>query len=106
VDGYTVSIRPPVSFIHCQEVFCTMGVDVSARKACRQVIWARPFVANSFGEHFTDPALIEKATDTLPHEICDEGQPRSVLCSRAFCRVLPTLKQAVLNLAHRQTASA
>ena len=50
-----------------------MGVDVSGVNLRR---YLGPPLRKSFGEHFTDLALIEKATDLLPHELRGEGQPR------------------------------
>ena len=59
VDGTLIDSAPGI--IHTlQEVFCTMGVDVSGINLRR---YLGPPLRKSFGEHFTDPALIEKATD-------------------------------------------
>ena len=59
VDGTLIDSAPGI--IHTlQEVFCTMGVDVSGVNLRR---YLGPPLRKSFGEHFTDPALIEKATD-------------------------------------------
>ena len=57
VDGTLIDSAPGI--IHTlQEVFCTMGVDVSGINLRR---YLGPPLRKSFGEHFTDPALIEKA---------------------------------------------
>ena len=51
VDGTLIDSAPGI--IHTlQEVFCTMGVDVSGINLRR---YLGPPLRKSFGEHFTDP---------------------------------------------------
>ena len=59
VDGTLIDSAPGI--LHTlEEVFHTMGVDISHTNLRR---YLGPPLRKSFGEHFTDPVQIEKATE-------------------------------------------
>ena len=59
VDGTLIDSAPGI-INTLQEVFDSMGVDVTNTNLRR---YLGPPLRRSFGEHFTDPALIEEATE-------------------------------------------
>ncbi len=59
VDGTLIDSAPGI-INTLKEVFAKMGVDTTNVNLRR---YLGPPLRKSFGEHFTDPALIEKATD-------------------------------------------
>ena len=59
VDGTLIDSAPGI-INTLKEVFARMGVDTTNVNLRR---YLGPPLRKSFGEHFTDPALIEKATD-------------------------------------------
>lgn len=59
VDGTLIDSAPGI-INTLKEVFVKMGVDTTNVNLRR---YLGPPLRKSFGEHFTDPALIEKATD-------------------------------------------
>ena len=59
VDGTLIDSAPGI-INTLQEVFARMGVDTTNVNLRR---YLGPPLRKSFGEHFTDPALIEKATE-------------------------------------------
>ena len=86
VDGTLIDSAPGI--IHTlQEVFCTMGVDVSGINLRR---YLGPPLRKSFGEHFTDPALIEKATDLYRTSYAVKGSHE--------CAVFPGVPQMLQTL--------
>ena len=86
VDGTLIDSAPGI--IHTlQEVFCTMGVDVSGVNLRR---YLGPPLRKSFGEHFTDPALIEKATDLYRTSYAVKGSHE--------CAVFPGVPQMLQRL--------
>ena len=89
VDGTLIDSAPGI--IHTlQEVFCTMGVDVSGINLRR---YLGPPLRKSFGEHFTDPALIEKATDLYRTSYAVKGSHECAVFPGVL-QMLQTLKQA------------
>ena len=89
VDGTLIDSAPGI--IHTlQEVFCTMGVDVSGVNLRR---YLGPPLRKSFGEHFTDPALIEKATDLYRTSYAVKGSHECAVFPGVL-QMLQTLKQA------------
>ena len=89
VDGTLIDSAPGI--IHTlQEVFCTMGVDVSGINLRR---YLGPPLRKSFGEHFTDPALIEKATDLYRTSYAVKGSHECAVFP-GVPQMLQTLKQA------------
>ena len=89
VDGTLIDSAPGI--IHTlQEVFCTMGVDVSGVNLRR---YLGPPLRKSFGEHFTDPALIEKATDLYRTSYAVKGSHECAVFP-GVPQMLQTLKQA------------
>ena len=90
VDGTLIDSAPGI--IHTlQEVFCTMGVDVSGVNLRR---YLGPPLRKSFGEHFTDPALIEKATDLYRTSYAVKGSHE--------CAVFPGVPQMHVLLVERR----
>lgn len=86
VDGTLIDSAPGI--IHTlEEVFRTMGVDVSGTNLRR---YLGPPLRKSFGEHFTDPALIEKATDLYRTGYAVKGSHE--------CAVFPGAKQMLQRL--------
>ena len=86
VDGTLIDSAPGI--IHTlQEVFCTMGVDVSGVNLRR---YLGPPLRKSFGEHSTDPALIEKATDLYRTSYAVKGSHE--------CAVFPGVQQMLQRL--------
>ena len=89
VDGTLIDSAPGI--IHTlQEVFCTMGVDVSGINLRR---YLGPPLRKSFGEHFTDPALIEKATDLYRTSYAVKGSHECAVFPGVL-QMLQTLKDA------------
>ena len=89
VDGTLIDSAPGI--IHTlQEVFCTMGVDVSGVNLRR---YLGPPLRKSFGEHFTDPALIEKATNLYRTSYAVKGSHECAVFPGVL-QMLQTLKQA------------
>lgn len=89
VDGTLIDSAPGI--IHTlQEVFCTMGVDVSGINLRR---YLGPPLRKSFGEHFTDPALIEKATELYRTSYAVKGSHECAVFP-GVPQMLQTLKQA------------
>ncbi len=71
VDGTLIDSAPGI-LNTLEEVFSSMGVDTTNVNLRRYI---GPPLRKSFGEHFSDPALIEKATD-YRDSYAVEGQPR------------------------------
>ena len=89
VDGTLIDSAPGI--IHTlQEVFCTMGVDVSGINLRR---YLGPPLRKSFGEHFNDPALIEKATELYRTSYAVRGSHECAVFPGVL-QMLQTLKDA------------
>ena len=89
VDGTLIDSAPGI--IHTlQEVFCTMGVDVSGINLRR---YLGPPLRKSFGEHFNDPALIEKATELYRTSYAVKGSHECAVFPGVL-QMLQTLKDA------------
>lgn len=72
VDGTLIDSAPGI-INTLKEVFARMGVDTTNVNLRR---YLGPPLRKSFGEHFTDPALIEKGHRPVPRQLRRQGQPR------------------------------
>ena len=89
VDGTLIDSAPGI--LHTlEEVFQKMGVDVTGVNLRR---YLGPPLRKSFGEHFTDPALIEKATDLYRTSYAVKGSHECAVFPGVL-QMLQTLKDA------------
>ena len=93
VDGTLIDSAPGI-INTLEEVFSQMGVDTTNVDLRR---YLGPPLRKSFGEHFTDPALIEKATDLYRDSYAVKGSHECTPYSGA-AGMLRRLKDAGLLL--------
>ena len=92
VDGTLIDSAPGI--LHTlEEVFQKMGVDVTGVNLRR---YLGPPLRKSFGEHFTDPALIEKATNLYRDSYAVKGSHECAAYPGA-AEMLQRLKNAGYN---------
>ena len=96
VDGTLIDSAPGI-INTLKEVFDKMGVDTTHVNLRR---YLGPPLRKSFGEHFTDPALIEKATNLYRDSYAVKGSHE--------CAAYPGAAQIILILsaAHPWTRAA
>ncbi len=94
VDGTLIDSAPGI--IHTLKRFSAPWAWTSPASTCA-AIWARP-LRKSFGEHFTDPAKIEKATRLYRESYAVKGSHECAAYSGAL-EMLQTLKDAGLSCA-------
>ena len=86
VDGTLIDSAPGI--LHTlEEVFHTMGVDTTNVNLRR---YLGPPLRKSFGEHFTDPARIEQATELYRMSYAEKGSHE--------CTVFPGAKEMLQRL--------
>ena len=93
VDGTLIDSAPGI-INTLKEVFARMGVDTTNVNLRR---YLGPPLRKSFGEHFTDPALIEKATDLYRDSYAVKGSHECAAYPGA-AEMLQRLKDAGLVL--------
>ena len=93
VDGTLIDSAPGI-INTLKEVFAKMGVDTTNVNLRR---YLGPPLRKSFGEHFTDPALIEKATDLYRDSYAVKGSHECAAYPGA-AEMLQRLKDAGLVL--------
>ena len=93
VDGTLIDSAPGI-LNTLEEVFRTMGVDVSNTDLRR---YLGPPLRKSFGEHFTDPAKIEEATERYRVSYHNKGSHEGFLYA-GVPEMLRRLKEAGLIL--------
>ena len=93
MDGTLIDSAPGI-INTLKEVFAKMGVDTTNVNLRR---YLGPPLRKSFGEHFTDPALIEKATDLYRDSYAVKGSHECAAYSGA-AEMLQRLKDAGLVL--------
>ena len=93
VDGTLIDSAPGI-INTLKEVFSKMGVDTTNVNLRR---YLGPPLRKSFGEHFTDPALIEKATDLYRDSYAVKGSHECAAYPGA-AEMLQRLKDAGLVL--------
>ena len=93
VDGTLIDSAPGI-INTLKEVFSKMGVDTTNMNLRR---YLGPPLRKSFGEHFTDPALIEKATDLYRDSYAVKGSHECAAYPGA-AEMLQRLKDAGLVL--------
>jgi len=100
VDGTLIDSAPGI-INTLKEVFAKMGVDTTNVNLRR---YLGPPLRKSFGEHFTDPALIEKATDLYRTSYAVKGSHECAVFP-GVPQMLQTLKQAgfILCCFHQQS---
>ena len=89
VDGTLIDSAPGI-INTLKEVFARMGVDTTNVNLRR---YLGPPLRKSFGEHFTDPALIEKATNLYRDSYAVKGSHECAVFP-GVPQMLQTLKQA------------
>ena len=85
VDGTLIDSAPGI-INTLKEVFARMGVDTTNVNLRR---YLGPPLRKSFGEHFTDPALIEKATDLYRDSYAVKGSHECAAYPGAAEMLLP-----------------